>query len=130
MKTKLRVWRAEKEWSQAELAEAVEHEVVPAVGEAGECADASRTADFIEIRTPLVVALPIAPKHRHPDDPISLADIGDHFAIARLEDVQRRGDVGKEDKIRQRKERDRAWQVRHRRSLGSRLGSHRMNRQA
>ena len=67
-------------------------------------------ADRIDRRPPLVIAIPSRPQQHHPDHAVAGERIGDHLAIARLEDVERQEHVGEEDDVRKGKQRQK---IRH-----------------
>ncbi len=61
----------------------------------------------------MIVAFPFAFEHHHPDDPVTVSDIGDHLAVAWLEDVERHLDAWKQDEIREREDRNYFRQIGH-----------------
>ena len=68
--------------------------------------DHAGAADRVDRRPPVVIRLPAGPQQHHPDDPIAAQRLRHHLPVARLEDVQRQEDVGKEHHVRQRENRD------------------------
>src|ERR1017187_1511104 len=90
----------------SKLANALEDQIVASVGKLDETADFPRASDLENIRKGVVVALPVALEQRHPDQPVQVGDVGDHLAIARLENMQRYAQPGKQHEVRQRENRN------------------------
>jgi len=80
--------------------ETPQHDVVPSVGERIDMRDEPAAPDGIHGRTPRL-HLHARAKQHHPDHPIAGDGIGDHLAVARLEDVQWEEHVRKENNVRQ-----------------------------
>ena len=97
-----------------EAFEPAQDEVVAAVGQPLDVGQHAAAADRIDRRPSLVVPVPSRPQQHHPDHAIAGQRVGDHVAVARLEDVQRQEHVGEEDDVGQREQRQ---QVRHNREM-------------
>src|ERR1700721_2146427 len=84
---------------QAKLGEPIEYEIVAPVGKLGEIADLAGATDFEEVGKGVIVALPFALEHHHADNSVAVGDIGNHLAIARLEDVKWYLHTGEQDEV-------------------------------
>src|SRR6185437_9693632 len=97
-----------------EFADSFKLEVVAAVGKLFQRSDPAGASDGKNVGIRVVIALPVALEHYHPDRCVGLGDVGDHLAIARLENMQRHSHVGKQLEIGQRKYRNDVRQLGHR----------------
>ena len=90
----------------AEPREPAQHDVGPAVRQRFVLFDPPRTSLPVDGRTAVVVVLPSRTQQDHADHPRSGQGVRDHLAVARLEDVERKRDLRKQDDVGQREERD------------------------
>ena len=95
--------------SHPEFFQPPEHDVEAPVRQRLGMGDEAGTSDWIHRRTACVVRLEARSEQHHADDAIAGKRILHHRAIARLEDVQWQKDVGEEDDIREREDRDGCW---------------------
>ena len=91
-----------------ELLQAAQHDVRPAVRQPLGVGDDPGAAHRIHRRCALVVRFEARLQQRHADDPVTRQRIGQHRAVAWLEDVERQEDVGEQHHVRQREERNRS----------------------
>ena len=84
--------------------DAAQNHVVAAVRQALDVGHHAAAADRVHRRASLVLALPARPQQHHPNHAIAGFPVRDHFAISRLEDMQRQKHVRKEDDVRKGKE--------------------------
>src|ERR1700730_4273263 len=88
--------------NDAEFAYPVQSQIITSVRQGREKRDSPGAAYLENVRIGMIVALPIPLKGRHPDNPMTRRDVGDHFAVTRLEDMQRDRDPREKHKVRQR----------------------------
>ena len=82
-----------------EFAYSFELEVEAAVGKFLQRADTAGASDGEHVGIGVVIALPVALEHDHPDSAVGLGDVRDHLAIARLENMQRHCHTRKQHEI-------------------------------
>src|SRR5262245_25745952 len=96
-----------------------QHHVVAPIRELNEFGNATCAAKIKYIRAIIsvgllvIVAFPDALQQHHSDQSVGALGVSDHFAIAGFKNVQRNFDSGKENKVRQRKERDVSRELGH-----------------
>src|SRR5258707_6069975 len=90
----------------AESPEAAQHDVRPPVRQRLMLLDPARAPVLVDGRTSVVVVLPSCAQQRHADDARPGQRVRDHLAVAGLEDVERKGNLRKEDDVREREQRN------------------------
>ena len=90
--------------SMMQASEQLDHTKPAIPRKPNEAANFTRASDFKNVGERVVVGLPVALEQRHPYHAVRVGDVGDHLAIARLENMQRHAQTRKQHKVGQRKD--------------------------